>query len=269
MIQASFTVLNVITILDNSLPAQHKEISYRQVFYGKRGTLFSKNTSYIYTLHDDFWLRMSSIDEQKFMESLSNIYKPALVTNQFCKNLCINKNIMNGEEFQSLTRSMSQSGNLILTEPNAGGNSVFSEVLSFEILHRCFGAQLLKTEMQIDYFFDNSKKTDYSVLLNAKKIGVSVTRAFHFQGDKNYMDLDARMLLRKKLNGVICSTDSVSESDSWEKQILHVFVRSERVAQILTQEYRKMRSIYKSNTIVLITIAEDVNCIFFERSCDH
>ena len=28
--------------------------------------------------------------------------------------------------------------------PNAGGNSVISEVMSFELLKRCFGAQLLK-----------------------------------------------------------------------------------------------------------------------------
>jgi len=175
----------------------------------------------------------------------------------------------NSEEFKSLTKNISQAGNLILNEPNAGGNSVFSEVLSFEILHRTFGAELLKTEMQIDYFPENSKKTDYSVMLNNKKIGVSVTRAFHFMGDENYTDLDARMLLRKKLNGVICSSDCVSESDSWEKQILHVFVRSDRVAQILMQEYRKMKSTFKSNTIVFITVAEDVNCIFFEKSCDH
>jgi hypothetical protein len=212
---------------------------------------------------------MTCTDEQRFTEALGNNFKPAFVTNFFFKNTKTKEQLTNTQEFRTLSRNLSQSGQLILNEPNAGGNSVFSEVLSFEVLHRSFGAQLLKTEMQIDYWPENSKKTDYSVMLNDKKIGVSVTRAFHFLGDENYTDLDARMLLRKKLNGVICSSDCVSESDSWEKQILHVFVRSERVAQILRQEYRKLKSTLRSNTIVFVTVAEDVNCIFFEKSCDH
>ena len=32
--------------------------------------------------------------------------------------------------------------------PNAGGNSVVSEVLSFELLKRCFGAQLIKVKLE-------------------------------------------------------------------------------------------------------------------------
>lgn len=228
----------------------------------------SNYTPSIYTFHDDFWLRMSLTDELKFTEALQNNFKPTFVTNYFNKT-AKTTGMSNSEEFKAITKNLSPSGQLILSEPNAGGNSVFSEVLSFEILHRAFGASLLKTEMQIDYFYENSKKTDYSVMLNGKTIGVSVTRAFHFMGDDHFTDVDARILLRKKLNGVICSTDCVTERDSWEKQILHCFVRSERVAQILRQEYRKMKSHLRSNTIVLVTVVPDVSCIFFEKSCDH
>lgn len=32
----------------------------------------------------------------------------------------------------------------LLTVPNAGGNSVLSEVLSYEMMERCFGAKLMK-----------------------------------------------------------------------------------------------------------------------------
>lgn len=212
---------------------------------------------------------MSSADLLQFYKCFSNVHKPGLVKNYFIKNGTNWKIHSNLEEFSILSRNISHCGKLILNEPNAGGNSVFSEVLSFEILHRSFGAKLLKTEMQIVYFPENSKKTDYSVILEGKKIGVSVTRAFHFLDDKYFTSIEAKVLLRKKLNGIIYSTHCVSEYDLWEKQILHCFVRSEQVAQILMREYRNMRSTFKSNTIVLVTIAEDVNCIFFERSCDH
>ena len=40
--------------------------------------------------------------------------------------------------------------------PNAGGNSVVSEVLSFELLKRCFGAQLIKVKLEkISSFREN------------------------------------------------------------------------------------------------------------------
>lgn len=35
----------------------------------------------------------------------------------------------------------------LLSVPNAGGSSVISEVLSYELLHTCFGATLLKVRM--------------------------------------------------------------------------------------------------------------------------
>jgi len=41
---------------------------------------------------------------------------------------------------------LSSSAQRILTEPNAGGNSVFSEVLSFELFQNCFKAKLLKVK---------------------------------------------------------------------------------------------------------------------------
>ena len=40
--------------------------------------------------------------------------------------------------------SLSQSAEKIMNVPNAGGSSVISEVLSYEMLQRCFGAKLLK-----------------------------------------------------------------------------------------------------------------------------
>lgn len=51
-------------------------------------------------------------------------------------------------EFNPFTRAemmhFSTGADKLLSIPNAGGSSVLSEVLSFELLHRCFRARLLK-----------------------------------------------------------------------------------------------------------------------------
>ena len=49
------------------------------------------------------------------------------------------------DPFRKTTQmSLSEAAQKIRDVPNAGGNSVLSEVLSFELLQKCFGARLLK-----------------------------------------------------------------------------------------------------------------------------
>ena len=43
--------------------------------------------------------------------------------------------------------NLSRDAQRLMDAPNAGGSSVMSEVLSFEMLHKCFGAQLLKVRI--------------------------------------------------------------------------------------------------------------------------
>jgi hypothetical protein len=117
--------------------------------------------------------------------------------------------------------SISCGAQKVFLEPNAGGNSVNSEAMSFEVLHRLYGARLVKTEMAIEYWHPNWKKTDYSVVLYGRRIGVSVTRAMKYRGV--FTPEDARWLLYKKLNGVNISTVGVVREDRWEKQILHLW----------------------------------------------
>lgn len=50
-----------------------------------------------------------------------------------------------------------------------GGNSVWSEVMSYEILNASYGAQLRRTEMEIEYY-PASKITDYSVTVMVRII---------------------------------------------------------------------------------------------------
>jgi hypothetical protein len=66
----------------------------------------------------------------------------------------------------------------LLGEPNAGGASRVSESMSMEVLSRAFGATLLQTELEIQYWPSQGNPiTDFSVTLEGTPLGVSVTRA--------------------------------------------------------------------------------------------
>lgn len=65
----------------------------------------------------------------------------------------------------------SADGYRILNTPNAGGSSIISETLSFEILKKYFNAKLLKTEMEVPYFPEGGSINDYVVILFDSIIG--------------------------------------------------------------------------------------------------
>lgn len=136
---------------------------------------------------------------------------------------------------------------------NAGGNSEFSEAMSFDVLSRLFGARLCKTEMELRYVFSGSKKTDFSAQIYGHVIGVSVTRAMSYRC--KFTEADAERLLSKKLYGVVASSANVIEPDSWRKQILHVWAQHDYVADTLERTYAKMPDALKADTTVLVTVA--------------
>ncbi|KAM9943668.1 hypothetical protein ACTFIT_008246 [Dictyostelium discoideum] len=160
---------------------------------------------------------------------------------------------------------LSNGGQRILDTPNAGGSSVWSEVLSFEVLNQVFGAQLKKTETEIEYA-PGSKITDFSVDINNSHIGVSVVRIINFfdLNGRTYKAVFtpeyARNLLYKKLFGVIASTEAVV--DKWEKQILYVWTTSSCVADIIVQEYWKVPAKLRSNTLVYVNHATNSEFLF-------
>ncbi|KAG0262498.1 hypothetical protein DFQ27_002294 [Actinomortierella ambigua] len=162
----------------------------------------------------------------------------------------------------------------MLCLPNAGGSSHLSEVLSLEILHRCLGAELAETEMEIRYFFAYQPITDYTVTVPSLaglvgyghghghghahahhhgpvKLGVSVTRAFSFRGP--YRRADCRKLLRKKLRGIIASSKNVVGGKLY-KQILHVLVPSGKVARTVYSTWKRMSAELVHNTVVVVSI---------------
>jgi len=157
------------------------------------------------------------------------------------------------------TIPLSEGGRRILELPNAGGNSVSSEVISYELLRMMFNAQLSRTEMELEYFPHGSKITDYSITLNGECIGVSVTRAMKFRG--TFTTRDGVALLSKKLYGVSASTRAVVQ-ERWKKQILHVFAEHEYVAEELGRAFDQLDFETRSNTVVLCTVTLNARWIF-------
>ena len=151
---------------------------------------------------------------------------------------------------------------LIQNTPNAGGSSVESETLSFEILKKYFNAKLLKTEMQVEYFPEGGSITDYVVYLFDRIIGVSVTRAMKFDKSEFTVE-DAVYLFTKKLKGILQS--SRNSLIKWDKQILHVWLDDERSLENLENAWLSLDSNLKSNTVLLLTYAPNSREVFFNQ----
>uniref|UniRef100_A0A7S4PN38 Uncharacterized protein n=1 Tax=Paramoeba aestuarina TaxID=180227 RepID=A0A7S4PN38_9EUKA len=155
---------------------------------------------------------------------------------------------------------LSEDSNRMLRTPNAGGNSLWSEVMSLELLQGMYGASLQRLEMEILYGC-HSKITDYSVVMMGHHIGVSVTRAMKFRGI--FTTDDAIHLLNKKLNGVVKSTRGVIREHRWEKQILHVWAECDYIAELVRRAYdEEIEDDMKANTMVVCTVAREADWMF-------
>ena len=149
----------------------------------------------------------------------------------------------------------------IMFTPNAGGNSVESETLSFEMLKKSFNAKLLKTEMEVTYWPQGGSITDYVCYMFDSVIGVSVTRAMKYNGE--FTIEDASKLLTKKLRGV--SQSSRNSLIKWDKQILHVWLMTSENAQLTMTAWDELDQSLKGNTVLLITIAEKSSELFINK----
>lgn len=152
--------------------------------------------------------------------------------------------------------ALSPGGQALFDIANAGGSSVESEVMSFEVLHYCEGATLLKSETQISYQPPSDAGantiTDILVDIGGAKVGVSVTRAYHPPGVP-YTDADAKSLLEKKLIGVNRSSQRVLPQDKWVKQILHVLSVDQANTDAIARVWPTIDPAIRADTIVLVT----------------
>ena len=148
--------------------------------------------------------------------------------------------------------------------PNAGGSSLLSEVLAFELLARAFGASLERTETELDYA-PGSKLTDFAItIFGGYPLGVSVTRAYKWRGghaDPSGLDVyDARRLLIKKLAAINVSSQNLLNY-RWRKQLLVVWAFTHRDAMLLENTYKQVPAELRANTVLLITRCNGVNWI--------
>ncbi|GEM_PF-876693 len=151
---------------------------------------------------------------------------------------------------------LSAGGQTIMTTENAGGSSEHSEAFSFEVLHRCEGAELLKTEMEITYSDSQGKRTDILVSMHSLKVGVSVTRAMAWPLDAPYPTSQAASLLQKKLDGISAANINVAGDDIWQKHILHVLAYGDAHAESIVEAWEQMDQATVGQTVLVVTITD-------------
>ncbi len=152
--------------------------------------------------------------------------------------------------------ALSPGGQRIFDTPNAGGSSIESEVMAFEVLHHCEGASLAATETEVRYQPPDDSGpntiTDLVVTLGGRRVGVSVTRVYR-PSPMVLSDADVRGQLVTKLQGINRSTVRVLPSDRWIKQILSVFVADAAVAAQIDRVWPTIDAATRADTIVLVT----------------
>lgn len=159
---------------------------------------------------------------------------------------------------------LSDGGLEMVADGNLGGSSLYSEVFAFEVLQRCEGALLLKTEGEIIYQ-TMGKKTDILLEIDGERVGVSVVRAMSYPEGSPYPVSQAYDVLEGKLADILESSVNVAPADSWPKQILAVVAQTQDHADAIEQAYAMMDAATKSDTIVYVTVTEgDDDFIYYE-----
>lgn len=152
----------------------------------------------------------------------------------------------------------------IWNDGNLGGSSIHSEIFAYEVLSRCDGALLLKTEGEIVYQTPG-KKTDLLVEIDGQRVGVSVVRAMSFPKGAPYPVAQAYDLLEGKLSDILESSVNVDPADAWPKQILSVIAQTPDHADALEAAWASIPAPVASDTIVFVTVTEgDDDFIYYE-----
>eukprot|EP00658_Telonema_sp_P-2_P022745 TRINITY_DN19102_c0_g1_i1.p1 TRINITY_DN19102_c0_g1~~TRINITY_DN19102_c0_g1_i1.p1 ORF type:complete len:276 (-),score=55.03 TRINITY_DN19102_c0_g1_i1:142-969(-) len=165
--------------------------------------------------------------------------------------------------------ALSDGGHQIMNTPNAGGNSVVSEVTSFELLRRLIRARLSKTEMDIRYNFpEHSKKTDYVVTVpqpdgtSERQIAISVTRAMQHSTTQEYSYEHAERLIHKKLLCVLFSNRNVLKRDRWAQQVLHILTDDVRKARLLKKAFKRADPELKRGVVVICSVTKNARFVY-------
>jgi hypothetical protein len=142
----------------------------------------------------------------------------------------------------------------VLTDGNAGGSSVYSEVFAFEVLRRCELADLLKTENEIVYDDPMSKKADLLVSIDGHTIGVSVTRAVTFPFGDPYTLERATLLLDRKLDDILLARAAVNEADRWDKSMVAVLAYDAQHASTMMEAWNGLDAETRADSLVIVFV---------------
>ncbi len=185
------------------------------------------------------------------------VLSPAELTDEspylYVNHLDLGDNPYDDEDLEFLTAG----GQEIWSDGNAGGNSIYSEMFAYELLHRCELAILLKTETEVEYQATASKITDLLVEIDGTKIGVSVTRAVGWPRDAPWTTDQAVVLLEKKFEGILNSSAAVAPDDAWTKQILHIIAYADQHADAIQAALAEdIGPNLAADTIVIVTVSD-------------
>jgi hypothetical protein len=144
----------------------------------------------------------------------------------------------------------------ILEEGTAGGSSGESEAVSYDILYRCELADLLLSETEVVYNDPDSQRIDYLASIDARNVGVSVTRAYHYPPAEPCVVADLVDLIDRKLVDILDAESHADPSNPWTRSILHVIAYSAQCADAAVSAYETIDSAVQADTIVVITVTE-------------
>jgi hypothetical protein len=163
----------------------------------------------------------------------------------------------NSIDFGSLvydSNLLSAGGLKILTDDNAGGSSLHSEIFAYEVLYRCELAELLKTEMEIEYSSPDSKMMDFLVQIDDRYVGVSVTRAFNYPPTDPCTVDKIQGLLEGKFSDILLSTPVDQPANNWVRAIMHVIAYNDQCADIVEAAYLNLTADILDQTILMVTV---------------
>ena len=169
------------------------------------------------------------------------------------------ENHLNLEDGEPDPSDLTAGGQEILSDGNAGGSSIYSEIFAYEMLSRCEFGELVKTENEISYQDPDGKKTDLIVKIDNVPIGVSVTRAVGWPQEDPWSPGQALELLEDKFGAIQESSSNVASPDAWAKQILYVIAYSAGHADSLSQAYNQSLSTNPDlirDTLLMVTVTD-------------
>lgn len=150
--------------------------------------------------------------------------------------------------------TLSDGGRTLLDAGTLGGSSIQSEILAFEVLHRCEDATLELTEGEVPYIDAGGKKTDMVVTLDGARLGVSVARAVGFPPEDPYPESRARDLLDDKLSDILLSSANVEPGAAWAKQVLVVPAWAPEHLDSLEAAWDTLPADTRADTVVLVVV---------------